>query len=166
MDRDVLQGKDTPMPNGSFQNLTILLVDDEKFSRTMVSSMLADLGRPTVLEAENGAEALAVLDEHKVDFIISDFNMPHGHGLQLLRAVRTGKLRLIKPETPFALLTGYSEVTLVDLALALDANAFLVKPVSKDGLRKRLSKMLPLIRVWPLAERPKDVWGHQRRWHP
>ena len=132
------------MPNDCFQNLTILLVDDERFSRTTVASMLSGLGRPTVLEAENGIEALAVLGEQKVDFIISDFNMPRGHGLQLLQAVRTGKLSLIKPDTPFAMLTGYSEEKLVDFALALDVNAFLIKPVSKDGLHKRLSKMLNL----------------------
>ncbi|MBT4932460.1 MAG: response regulator [Rhodospirillaceae bacterium] len=129
------------------RGMTILLVDDEKFSRTTVARMLNSLGCLDVLYAENGEEALQVLSagNSDVDVIISDFNMPISHGLQLLRAVRTGSNN-IKRATPFAMLTGYSDKRLVDLALALDVNAFLVKPVSKDGLEKRLGKLLKQVK--------------------
>jgi len=130
------------MLNDSFRNLTILLVDDERYSRTTVVRMLSGLGHPTVLEAENGADALSILDEHKVDFIISDFNMPGVDGLQFLRAVRMGEAAQNKPDTPFALFTGYSELKLANLAIALDVNAFLLKPISRDGLYKRIALML------------------------
>lgn len=125
----------------SLDGLTVLLVDDENFSRKVVAGLLADMGAPTVLEAANGEEALTILGDRVVDLIISDFNMPKVHGLELLRAVRTGSNRAM----PFAMLTGYSEKMLVDLALALDANAFLIKPVSKDGLKNRLIKMLSFV---------------------
>lgn len=125
----------------SLGGLTVLLVDDENFSRKLVAGLLADMGAPTVLEAANGEEALTILGDRAVDLIISDFNMPKIHGLELLRAVRTGSSRAM----PFAMLTGYSEKMLVDLALALDANAFLIKPVSKDGLKNRLIKMLAYV---------------------
>ncbi|MCK5444354.1 MAG: response regulator [Rhodospirillaceae bacterium] len=133
------------MSDDSLQNMTVLLVDDENFSRKIVAGMLADMGRPSVLEAADGAEALVLLGETKVDLIISDFNMPHVHGLQLLRAVRAGTIEVSRA-TPFAMLTGYSEKRLVDLALALDCNGFLIKPVSKHGLVRRLNKMLSYVK--------------------
>ncbi|NQU58380.1 MAG: response regulator [Rhodospirillales bacterium] len=130
------------------RGLTILLVDDEKFSRTTVARMLNSLGCLDVLYAENGEEALQVLStgNSDVDIIISDFNMPVSHGLQFLRAVRSGTNK-VKRATPFAMLTGYSDKRLVDFALALDVNAFLVKPVSKDGLEKRLAKLLAQVKT-------------------
>lgn len=133
------------MSDDCLSGLTVLLVDDEKFSRVTVAGMLPDLGRPTVIEAANGAEALEILGNRSVDLIISDFNMPVIHGLQLLRAVRIGVNKTIRA-TPFAMLTGYSEKMLVDLALALDINAFLIKPVHKDGLGKRLGSMMKQVR--------------------
>ena len=71
----------------------------------------------------------------------SDISMPVMHGLQLLRAVRAGT-KNIDRATPFALLTGHSDKELVDLAICLDANAFLVKPVSRDGIGNRLSQLI------------------------
>jgi len=132
----------------TLRGLTILLVDDEKFSRTTVARMLNSLGCMDVLYAENGDEALQVLSAGNmdVDIIISDFNMPVSHGLQLLRAVRSGTNK-IKRAMPFAMLTGYSDKRLVDFALALDVNAFLIKPVSKDGLEKRLAKLLAQVKT-------------------
>ncbi len=121
---------------------TILLVDDVTFSRQTISKLLHGMGTPTVLHAEDGDEALDVLNKNpNVDFVISDYNMPKFNGLQLLKAIRTGKTD-IKPETPFAMLTGYSDRHLVDMALALDVNAFLTKPVSLKSLSRRLDKML------------------------
>lgn len=132
----------------SLNGMTVLLVDDEKFSRKLVSSMLLDMGHPNVLEAVDGADATHALEDHKVDLIISDFNMPDVHGLELLRTVRTAGTKA-KRDLPFAMLTGYSEKALIDMALALDANAFLIKPISHEGLKSRILKMLDYIDSGP-----------------
>ncbi len=122
---------------------TILLVDDEMFSRTTVARLLDDMGKPTIIHAVDGDEALEALSsgKFKIDMVISDFNMPGKHGLDLLRSVRMGEAN-INRTMPFALLTGYGDKHLVDLALALDVSAFLVKPASKNALEARLGKML------------------------
>ncbi len=121
---------------------TVLLVDDVMFSRQVVSKMLNDLRVHDVHHAEDGNEALDVLNEEKdVSFVISDFHMPDFNGLQLLKAIRTGKTAA-RSDLPFAMLTGYSDRYLVDMALALDVNAFLKKPVSIKALVARLKKML------------------------
>jgi len=121
---------------------TILLVDDVAFARLTLNRLLSGMGRPAVIEADNGWRALDILRSKKfVDFIISDFNMPFFNGLQLLKAVRTGEAAVPRG-LPFAMLTGFSDKHLVDSALALDVNAFLLKPVSKRTLSNRLTKML------------------------
>ncbi len=135
----------------NLEGQSILVVDDERYSRTIVAHVLRDLGGPNVVQAQDGVDALEALDaaKGKFAFVISDFNMPRMHGLQLLKEIRVGHGQ-INRAMPFAMVTGFSEKHLVDLALALDVNAFLVKPVSKRGLEKRLEKMLRVIR--------RDLW--------
>ncbi len=126
----------------SLSAYTILLVDDVAFARETLSRGLLAMGRPSVIEAENGWRALDILRSNKViDFVISDFNMPFFNGLQLLKAVRTGEAAVHRG-LPFAMLTGFSDKHLVDSALALDVNAFLLKPASRKTLSDRLTKML------------------------
>ncbi len=122
---------------------SVLIVDDEKFSRSVVAHLLEAMGRPKVMHASNGAEALDLLNNEGdgINFVIADFNMPVMHGLQLLKSIRIGH-REINRAMPVAMVTGYSEKHMVDLALALDVNAFLIKPVSKRGLENRLESML------------------------
>ena len=121
---------------------TILLVDDMAYLRQTIEKMLIGLGNPTIHHAEDGAEALDVLHKNPgVNVVISDFNMPAINGLQLLKAVRSGAAG-VAPGMPFAMLTGFSDKHLVDMALALDVNTFLIKPVSKKTLTQRLENML------------------------
>ena len=124
---------------------SILIVDDEQFSRSIVARLLEKMGKPQITEAGNGSEALDLLDNDgdKISLVIADFNMPVMHGLDLLKAIRAGEGGIgIDRGTPFAMLTGHSDTFLVQMALALDVNAFLIKPVSKKGLEQRLDKML------------------------
>jgi len=122
---------------------TILLVEDVTFIRDIIFKLFLSFGRPEIVQAANGQEALDILasGRFKIDYAISDFNMPKVHGLELLKAVRMGK-RDIERNIPFAMLTAYSDVDLVDAALSLDVNAFLVKPVSKATLEDRFGKLV------------------------
>jgi CheY-like chemotaxis protein len=121
---------------------TALVVDDERFSRTIVAQQLKDMGALSVLMAGDGIEALDLMAKHGklIAFVIADFNMPVMHGLELLKAIRIGDGHVDRA-TPVAMVTGYSDKGLVDLALALDVNAFVIKPVSKESLEKRLGRM-------------------------
>lgn len=80
----------------------ILIVDDERAIRLMLADYLEN--SYTVLVAENGAEALSVLETApRVDLVISDINMPGMNGLELLRIVRKQY-----PSTKLALITAYN----------------------------------------------------------
>ena len=90
---------------------TVLCVDDEP----NILSALRRLFRPQgyrVLIAESGAAGLAVLEQEKVDLVISDMRMPEMDGAQFLEAVRARW-----PDTIRLLLTGYSDVSSILAAI-------------------------------------------------
>lgn len=121
---------------------SILLVDDVAFARDLMTRQLMGMGEPTIHHADDGAQALEVLQSAKtVDFVISDINMPVMNGLQLLKAIRTDKAG-VSPSMPFAIITGFSDSHLMEMALVLDVTALLVKPASNNRLSARIEKML------------------------
>src|SRR2546430_16543916 len=69
-------------------NMKILTVDDFSTMRRIVRNMLRQLGYSNIIEAEDGSEAFTRLQMEKVDFVISDWNMPNMDGLELLKAIR------------------------------------------------------------------------------
>jgi len=138
-----------PSPKGSehmagfdLAGHVILLVDDVAFSRETVRRVLRAMNEPSIIDASNGAQALTLLNSKPdITLVIADFNMPIGNGMQLLQAIRAGKSQAERT-LPVAMLTGHSDQHLVASALALDVNAFIVKPVSADAIGKRLMMML------------------------
>jgi two-component system chemotaxis response regulator CheY len=68
----------------------ILIVDDSKTMRMIVKRALRQAGFEDhdVVEAGDGVEALAVIQEESPDVVLSDWNMPNMNGLQLIQAVQ------------------------------------------------------------------------------
>ncbi|MFJ2484695.1 PAS domain S-box protein [Pseudomonas sp. NPDC087639] len=84
--------------------LSVLVVDDDSLVLTSTSLLLEDLGH-RVVSATSGTQALALFDQGEViDLMITDMAMPHMSGAQLAHAVR-----LLKPDLPIILATGYAE---------------------------------------------------------
>jgi len=73
--------------NNNKQNGRVLLVDDDPFTRKLLSVHLQKAGY-TVLQAEHGLAGLAVLDQQAVDLIVLDLMMPVMDGLRFLRELR------------------------------------------------------------------------------
>ena len=91
------------------QALKVLLVDDHPEVRSTTAAVLEDGGHE-VLQADNGAEAIALLKKRECDFdlLITDYAMPHLSGTDFLR-----EARLICPEVPALLITGYAETEMI-----------------------------------------------------
>ena len=73
--------------------------------------------------------------------VISDFNMPVLDGLNFLKALRCG-MEGIRNDTPVLMLTGTAHSLLVQQALALDVDGFLLKPVSQASLHSHMRKAM------------------------
>jgi len=90
---------------GASRKLRVLLVDDHAEVRSTTSAVLQDFGHH-VVEAANGADALAALKQRECDFdvLISDYAMPHLSGTEFL-----AEARKLCPEVPALIITGYVE---------------------------------------------------------
>ena len=117
------------------QNMKILTVDDFSTMRRIIRNMLRQLGYNNVIEAEDGAEALSLLQREKVDFVISDWNMPNMSGLDLLKAIRADDN--LKP-LPVLLVTAEALKENVVEALKAGVNNYVIKPFTAETLKEKI----------------------------
>ena len=121
-------------------DLGILLVEDDGFTRMLMSRLLQDLPVRTVWEAADGFQALDIMRRHEgeVDIAICDLEMPRMGGLDLLHALRTATGNPLA-DLPVIVLTAHREADTVKRAIAYGISGYLVKPVSRADLVKRLA---------------------------
>ena len=118
----------------AFRKLVALVVDDSATQRKLLKLMLKKWNFD-VVEAEDGEQALAILKDREIDFVISDWVMPGLSGPELCRAVRALDQSRY---TYFMLLT--SKTAKEEVASGLDAGAddFLSKPMDMGEMHARL----------------------------
>ncbi|MDV7341187.1 response regulator [Terasakiella sp. A23] len=130
--------------NYAFNDDTAIVVDDETFSLSIVTQLCRAIGFREVKSeksVKDGLLALRVSPPGSSPIIIADFRMPEHNGLELLKAVRMGVVHSDR-SLPVLMLTGHTDAQLVALALKLDVDAFIAKPVSKAALEKRLIQIM------------------------
>ncbi|MBU0741890.1 sigma-54 dependent transcriptional regulator [bacterium] len=106
----------------------ILVVDDEAGQRETLAGVLRDRGH-TVLEAADGAAALALLRRESIDLLLTDMRMPGLSGHELLIECRE-----LKPDVPVVVMTAYGTVDVAVAAMKSGAADFLTKPIDLDQL--------------------------------
>jgi len=116
-----------------------LIVDDNEANRYLLRALLQGSGY-SVVEAENGNEALAKARDRPPDLVISDLLMPELDGYSLLRHWKEDdRLR----RAPFIVYTAtYTDPRDERLALALGADAYIVKPAEPELLLQRIVEVL------------------------
>jgi len=121
------------------KEMKILVVDDFATMRKVVKNLLKQAGFENVLEAEDGVAALRLLKSQKIDFIISDWNMPNMTGLELLKAVR-GDQDLAA--TPFLMVTAEALQDNVVAAVKAGVSNYIVKPFTAEVLNEKIMKIM------------------------
>ena len=129
----------------------VLVVDDNEVNRYLLRALLQGNGY-AVEEAVQGAEALAKARASPPDLVISDLLMPEMDGYTLLRHWREDeRLRAI----PFIVYTAtYTDPRDEHLAMALGADAFIVKPAEPEMLLARIVEALDMERRGALRKAP------------
>lgn len=126
----------------------VLVVDDEAGVRALARRILEGDGYG-VIEAENGADALAVMESaEQVDFLMADLDMPVMRGEEM--AVKIKKLR---PDMRVLYVTAHSEQLFKERPELLDGEAFLDKPFTVRGLLEAVS----LLRTGFIKDRPVEA---------
>ena len=124
--------------NAESKNRRLLIVEDEPELLEILKDICSEKTQ-NIHTAANGVEALAVLQNHRIDAIVSDINMPVMGGLQLLANLRSRGF-----EIPFIFLTGHGDQNLRDQALRFGATDFLDKPFDEESLLKHVDLALDL----------------------
>lgn len=118
-----------------------LVVDDSLQLRRSVMYALQKLPQLVCVEAGDGAEALRKLRGSTFDIVLSDINMPVLDGLKLVAHIRqdASLARL-----PIVMITTESAEADRERAMALGANAYLVKPVQASEVLETVKSLLGL----------------------
>jgi two-component system chemotaxis response regulator CheY len=119
----------------------VLIVDDSSVMRKIVERSLRQAGIEIekVFEAGNGAEALSVLGEAKVDIILCDINMPVMDGLEFVKqlaGVENAK------GVPVVMITTEGSEGHVVQALSAGARGYLRKPFTADQVKEHILPVL------------------------
>ena len=121
------------------KNLKFLIVDDYSTMRRVVKNQLHELGYANVAEADDGSTALPQLHAGDVDFLITDWNMPGMHGLDLLKAVREHEKLA---HLPVLMLTAEARREQIETAVQAGVDGYVIKPFTAVTLKDKIDKIL------------------------
>jgi diguanylate cyclase (GGDEF)-like protein len=118
---------------------SVLIVDDDEFSRSIVSRKIAKLS--DVVEAGDGFDGLAHLQSTDFDLAVVDLEMPKFGGLDLIKSIRGHpKLKRI----PIIVVTGNESREALESALAAGATSYLLKPLNWRAFGEHICHVLEL----------------------
>jgi two-component system chemotaxis response regulator CheY len=116
----------------------VLVVDDFATMRRIITNVLKQLGYETILEAEDGAKALQIMETERVDFVITDWNMPQMSGLDLLMAIRASE---DKKHIPVLMVTAEAMQENIVKAAQAGVNNYIIKPFDAKTLGEKINKI-------------------------
>ena len=116
-------------------NYTVLVVDDEAEQRSALISRVdwSAAGFEVIGEAENGVEALDLIDALEPDLILTDIRMPMISGLEL-----AAKVYEMRPATQIVILSGYDSFDYARTAINYNIISYLLKPITSAEMSKEL----------------------------
>jgi CheY-like chemotaxis protein len=153
----------------NLDRLSVLVVEDSPFIRSLLTNSLKILGVGIVTTRDHGGEAIDFLKQVKedpmkagvmgVDLILSNWRMSPVDGMMLLRWVRRHK---DSPDRfiPFVLITGYTEPEMVHEARDMGITELLAKPFTIRGVGEKLVTTIQRNRQFVHT---KDYFGPDRR---
>lgn len=121
------------------EDLKILAVDDSPTMRRIIINTLKRAGYKDVIEANDGKDALAKMKVEKVNFVITDWNMPEMDGLTLVTNLRSSPEY---KEVPILMVTTRSVKDDIVEALKAGVNNYIVKPFTPDTLKEKIEQIL------------------------
>lgn len=117
--------------------MKVLLVDDSGTMRTIQKRYILKMGvaEDDIVEADNGQKGLEAFQQHKVDLVVADWNMPVMDGLALVKEIRKQN-----DSVPIIMITTESERSRVVTAIQAGVSDYLVKPFTSDALQEKFEK--------------------------
>jgi DNA-binding LytR/AlgR family response regulator len=115
------------------ETLRVVIADDERPARSFLAAMLRGFDDVSLVgEAENGAEAIELIERTRPDLALLDLQMPEIDGLGVVRLLKKNRMPLV------AFVTAYDEYAV--RAFELNAVDYLLKPVERGRLRETINR--------------------------
>lgn len=121
---------------------TVIVADDEEEIRKGIIRRVGweRVGFRVIGEAENGADALELVEKLEPDLLLTDIRMPFLSGIDLARAVRE-----VRPTVQIAFLSGYDDFSYAQQAIQYNIVSYMLKPISSGELEEELIKIKAVI---------------------
>ncbi|NEQ54127.1 MAG: SpoIIE family protein phosphatase [Leptolyngbya sp. SIO3F4] len=133
---------------------TVLLIDDDSFSRKLLQMMLRQVGCQ-VVEAENGEEGIKVFQECAPTLILLDAKMPGMDGFECCRRIRQMKSG---EHIPILMVTGLEDGSSVDEAFSAGATDYVTKPVQMPILTGRVRYLIQSFQASNLVRESEEKY--------
>lgn len=119
-------------------NMRVLVVDDFSTMRRIIRNILRQLEFDNIVEADDGTTAWEVINREKIDFIVSDWNMPQMSGIDLLRKVRSSEEYA---GIPFLMVTAEAQQENIIEAVQAKVSNYIVKPFTAETMKQKIEKI-------------------------
>ncbi|MFC2061955.1 PleD family two-component system response regulator [Elusimicrobiota bacterium] len=116
----------------------VLIVEDNVALRETATSIMENW-EFNVLVAGDGNEAIDVATDNKLDLVILDIKIPKINGYEVCKILKNNPGT---EKVPVILLTGMTKMDAVDRGFQCGADAYLIKPVNWDRLRREINRVL------------------------
>lgn len=119
----------------------ILVVDDSMPMRALIKKVIKASGFNVgeLHEASDGNKALKILDDHWLDLVLTDYNMPGMNGLELLKRMKADDAM---KEIPVVMITTEGSCQRVEEFMGQGATAYIKKPFTPEVIKSKLNQIL------------------------
>lgn len=135
------QKEDKPINNIiSFEKYSVLIADDNEINLLVAEEFLSEYGFK-IHKATNGLEVINILNNHSIDIILMDIEMPEMNGLLCIKKIRSNPNKSTA-NIPIIALTAHAVKTETDKCIEAGANSLLTKPYEEADLIELIHKLL------------------------
>jgi len=121
-----------------FVSRAILVVEDNDFNRRLTGDILTSWGQEVTL-AEDGWQALLLMDQQRFDLVLLDIRMPDIDGIEVARRIRLREYKRSEVSIPIIAITADADAVTREACLSVGINAVLAKPVIPEQLASAIA---------------------------
>ena len=125
----------------AYDQLTVLVVEDEAHTRGLIKALLRQIGVRSIVEAANGKEGLNEVLRTRPHIVLCDVHMEPIDGLTFLKTLRAVKIEALRT-TPVIFLTADAQKDTVMFAREHKVDGYMVKPVSLADLKAHIDRVM------------------------
>lgn len=134
-----LNPEELSLKDTGIDDLKVLLVDDSKLARKHIRRTLTAMGLENITEAENGREAVSILDHTLFDLIVTDYNMPEMDGRELSAYIRE---QSNQSSVPIIMVTSEHDSSRLAAVQQAGVSAICDKPFEPENVRQLIKQLI------------------------